>query len=169
MRTYYGRVLVEVSEPVAVNQLRLLFEGWERVDFGAKIGAARKLLFRSAEDLLQTDGVVVDTIVRDATFEFACTMPNVNFPAAMRSAICEVAYTMSATLIGSSRSTITSQEVSSGAQNSRITTSCANHITALAAASVPVQLAPKVVPSGVGWLKPMIMRDGIMLSEPVRR
>ncbi|KAJ1818330.1 hypothetical protein LPJ75_001479, partial [Coemansia sp. RSA 2598] len=170
-RTYYGRVLIEVSEPVAVNQLRLLFEGWERVDFGAKIGATRKLLFRSSEDLLQTDGVVVDTIVREAAFEFACTMPNVNFPAAMRSAICEVVYTMSATLIGSSRSTITSQVVSngSGAHREHIGTSCANHIATLAAASVPVQLAPKVVPSGVGWLKPMIMRDGIMLSEPVRR
>ncbi|KAJ2854876.1 hypothetical protein J3B02_002459, partial [Coemansia erecta] len=168
-QTYYGRVLVEVSEPVAINQLRLLFEGWERVDFGAKIGATHKLLFRSAEDLLQTDSVVVDTIVNNATFEFACTMPNVNFPAAMRSAICEVAYTMSVTLIGSARSTITSETVSSSAQAGHVSTSCANHITTLAAASVPVQLAPKVVPSGVGWLKPMIMRDGIMLSEPVRR
>ncbi|KAJ2368620.1 hypothetical protein IW150_005360, partial [Coemansia sp. RSA 2607] len=90
---------------------------------------------------------------------FACTMPNVNFPAAMRSAICEVAYTISATLVGSSRQ----------AFRNSTSTACANHIATLAAASVPVQLAPKVVPSGVGWLKPMIMRDGIMLTEPVRR
>ncbi|KAJ2788057.1 hypothetical protein GGI15_000232 [Coemansia interrupta] len=159
MRTYYGRVHVEVSEPVAVSQLRLLFEGWERVDFGAKIGSTRKLLFRSAEDLLQTSSMVVDMIVRDAVFEFACTMPNVNFPAAMRSAICEVVYTISATLVGSSQHAL---------RNST-STACANHITTLAAASVPVQLAPKVVPSGVGWLKPMIMRDGITLTEPVRR
>ncbi|KAJ2441956.1 hypothetical protein IWW46_003267, partial [Coemansia sp. RSA 2440] len=30
-------------------------------------------------------------------------------------------------------------------------------------------LTPKVLPSGVGWLKPMVMRDGVMLAEPVRR
>ncbi|KAJ1959408.1 hypothetical protein GGI12_004350, partial [Dipsacomyces acuminosporus] len=30
-------------------------------------------------------------------------------------------------------------------------------------------LAPRVLPSGVGWLKPLVMRDGIMLSEPVKR
>ncbi|KAJ2725500.1 hypothetical protein GGI07_001256 [Coemansia sp. Benny D115] len=157
LRTYYGRIHIEVTEPVAISQLRLLFEGWERVDFGTKIGSARRLIFRSAEDLLLTTNIVVDTITKDTTFEFSCTMPNVNFPAAMRSTICEVGYTMSATFVGAAR------------RSGDMATACANHIMALAADSVPVQVAPKVLPSGVGWLKPLVMRDGVMLTEPARR
>ncbi|KAI8324830.1 hypothetical protein GQ54DRAFT_41086 [Martensiomyces pterosporus] len=174
MRTYFGRVFVEATEPIAINQLRLLFEGWERVDFGAKIGASRKLIFRSSMDLLQTGDTIIDTVVAECAFDFACTMPNVNFPSAMRSSICEVAYTISASLVGSAR---LSQPASpplvpvSGAGNATKDegTACANHIVPLAFDSLPVQLAPKVLPLGVGWLKPLVMRDGIMLSEPVRR
>ncbi|KAJ2665838.1 hypothetical protein IW148_001402 [Coemansia sp. RSA 1199] len=167
MRTYYGRVKVEVSEPIAINQLRVQFEGWERIDFGSKIGATRKLIFRSTEDLLQGGGVVIDTIAQDAVFDFACTMPNVNFPSAMQSTICEISYSVSASLVGSTRPA-TSVSVVANSQ-SRPVSSCANHIVPLATFSVPVQLTPKVLPSGVGWLKPMVMRDGVMLSEPVRR
>ncbi|KAJ1947882.1 hypothetical protein GGF37_000029 [Kickxella alabastrina] len=158
-RTYHGRILVKVTEPVAVSQLQLLFEGWEHVDFGVKIGSSRKLLFRSTENLLQTNGIVTDTIVRNVVFDFSCTMPNVNFPSAMWSAICEVAYTLSATLVGSASSPLARQGIAGSAGRSMT----------LAASSVPVQLAPKVLPSGVGWLKPLVLRDGIMLLEPVRR
>ncbi|KAJ2303099.1 hypothetical protein IWW55_003098, partial [Coemansia sp. RSA 2706] len=168
MRTYHGRVKVEVSEPIAINQLRLQFEGWERIDFGSTIGATRKLIFRSSEDLLQGGGAVIDTIAQDAVFDFACTMPNVNFPSAMQSAICEIAYTVSASLVGSSRPMSESQPSAARSQ-SRPASSCANHIVPLATDSVPIQLTPKVLPSGVGWIKPLVMRDGVMLSEPVRR
>ncbi|KAJ2501911.1 hypothetical protein GGH96_001554 [Coemansia sp. RSA 1972] len=167
MRTYQGRVKVEVSEPIAINQLRVQFEGWERIDFGSKIGATRKLIFRSTEDLLQGGGVVIDTIAQDAVFDFACTMPNVNFPSAMQSTICEISYSVSASLVGSSRPATAGSVVANS--QSRPVSSCANHIVPLATYSVPVQLTPKVLPSGVGWLKPMVMRDGVMLTEPVRR
>ncbi|KAJ2255012.1 hypothetical protein IW137_000942 [Coemansia sp. RSA 1287] len=167
MRTYHGRVEVEVSEPIAINQLRVQFEGWERIDFGSKIGATRKLVFRSTEDLLQGGGVVIDTIAQDAVFDFACTMPNVNFPSAMQSTICEISYSVSASLVGSTRPAISGSVVANS--QSRPVSSCANHIVPLATFSVPVQLTPKVLPSGVGWLKPMVMRDGVMLAEPVRR
>ncbi|KAJ2134374.1 hypothetical protein IW136_004675, partial [Coemansia sp. RSA 678] len=167
MRTYHGRVEVEVSEPIAINQLRIQFEGWERIDFGSKIGATRKLVFRSTEDLLQGGGVVIDTIAQDAVFDFACTMPNVNFPSAMQSTICEISYSVSASLVGSTRPAISGSVVAN--TQSRPVSSCANHIVPLATFSVPVQLTPKVLPSGVGWLKPMVMRDGVMLAEPVRR
>ncbi|KAJ2835990.1 hypothetical protein J3B01_003155 [Coemansia erecta] len=167
MRTYHGRVEVEVSEPIAINQLRVQFEGWERIDFGSKIGATRKLVFRSTEDLLQGGGVVIDTIAQDAVFDFACTMPNVNFPSAMQSTICEISYSVSASLVGSTRPAIPGSVVANS--QSRPVSSCANHIVPLATFSVPVQLTPKVLPSGVGWLKPMVMRDGVMLAEPVRR
>ncbi|KAJ2266879.1 hypothetical protein EV176_005445, partial [Coemansia sp. RSA 451] len=111
MRTYHGRVEVEVSEPIAINQLRVQFEGWERIDFGSKIGATRKLVFRSTEDLLQGGGVVIDTIAQDAVFDFACTMPNVNFPSAMQSTICEISYSVSASLVGSTRPAISGSVV----------------------------------------------------------
>ncbi|KAJ1873722.1 hypothetical protein LPJ55_002061 [Coemansia sp. RSA 990] len=165
MRTYHGRVKVEVTQPISINQLRIQFEGWERIDFGSKIGATRKLIFRSSDDLLQGGGVVVDTIARDAVFDFACTMPNINFPSAMQSAICEIAYTVTASLLGDSRPASTSAEL----QNTNKLSSCANHIVTLATESMRVQLTPKVLPSGVGWLKPLVMRDGVMLTEPVRR
>ncbi|KAJ2454903.1 hypothetical protein EV183_001164 [Coemansia sp. RSA 2336] len=166
MRTYHGRVKVEVTQPISINQLRIQFEGWERIDFGSKIGATRKLIFRSSDDLLQGGGVVIDTIARDAVFDFACTMPNINFPSAMQSAICEIAYTVTASLVGDSRPAAMGTELQT--TNNKLS-SCANHIATLATESMRVQLTPKVLPSGVGWLKPLVMRDGVMLTEPVRR
>ncbi|KAJ1736232.1 hypothetical protein LPJ61_000016 [Coemansia biformis] len=162
MRTYHGRVRVEVTEPVAVSQLRIQFEGWERIDFGGKIGATRKLIFRASEDLLQGGGSTAGTITSDTTFAFACTMPNVNFPSAMQSAICDISYTVTAELVGSAcpPSSATSAAGVAGAAGADVP---------LAADSEQVQLIPRVIPSGVGWLKPMVMRDGVMLSEPVRR
>ncbi|PIA19168.1 hypothetical protein COEREDRAFT_5692 [Coemansia reversa NRRL 1564] len=171
MRTYHGRIKVEVSEPIAINQLRVQFEGWESIDFGSKIGATRKPIFRSSEDLLQGGGMVVDTIARDATFDFSCTMPNVNYPSAMQSTICEIVYTVSASLVGSSRpsSAMTSGPSTEVSVQARPESSCANHVVPLATDTLKVQLMPRVLPSGVGWLKPMVMRDGVVLSEPVRR
>ncbi|KAJ2778763.1 hypothetical protein H4R18_004418 [Coemansia javaensis] len=157
MRTYHGLVRVEVTEPVAVSQLRIQFEGWERIDFGGRVGATRKPIFRSSEDLLLGSGAAATTttITGDATFAFACTMPNVNFPSAMQSEICEIAYTVSASLAGPAQP----PEGRGGPARA----------VPLAADSEQVQLMPRVIPSGVGWLKPMVMRDGVMLSEPVRR
>ncbi|KAJ2852699.1 hypothetical protein IWW36_000056 [Coemansia brasiliensis] len=169
MRTYHGRVKVEVTQPISINQLRIQFEGWERIDFGSKIGATRKMIFRSSDDLLQGGGVVIDTIARDAVFDFACTMPNINFPSAMQSAICEIAYTVTASLVGDSRPASISAESQNTNKPNRPASSCANHIVTLATESMRVQLTPKVLPSGVGWLKPLVMRDGVMLTEPVRR
>ncbi|KAJ2761572.1 hypothetical protein IWQ56_005231, partial [Coemansia nantahalensis] len=150
MRTYHGRVRVETTEPVSVGQLRIQFEGWECIDFGGKIGATRKQIFQVSADLLQDSGAAAaaSTITHDATFAFACTMPNVNFPSAMQSAICDISYSIRAELLGPA---------------------AASDAVPLAADSEQVQLMPRVIPSGVGWLKPMVMRDGVVLSEPVRR
>ncbi|KAJ2617880.1 hypothetical protein H4S08_000115 [Coemansia sp. RSA 1365] len=171
MRTYHGRIKVEVSEPISINQLRVQFEGWESIDFGSKIGATRKPIFRSSEDLLQGGGMVVDTIAQDATFDFSCTMPNVNYPSAMQSTICEIVYTVSASLVGSSRpsTAMTSGPSTEAPVQARPESSCVNHVVPLATDTLNVQLMPRVLPSGVGWLKPMVMRDGVVLSEPVRR
>ncbi|KAJ1953841.1 hypothetical protein EC988_002761, partial [Linderina pennispora] len=156
-RTYHGRIEVSVREPIAVRQLRLMFEGWERIDFGAKLGASRKQIFRTSVDLLRTPDAI-DSISGTHIFDFTCTMPNINFPVAMRASICEVSYTMSGSLVGYAPHT-----------PYEAVTQCANNIMPLAFDSVSVQLAPKVLPSGVGWLKPLVMRDGVMLAEPVKR
>ncbi|KAJ2714748.1 hypothetical protein H4R19_001562, partial [Coemansia spiralis] len=100
MRTYHGRVRVEVTEPVPVSQLQVRFEGWERIDFGGKIGATRKLIFCAPADLLLYGRSAASTIAHDTTFAFACTMPNVNFPSAMQSAICDISYSVRAELRG---------------------------------------------------------------------
>ncbi|KAJ1928364.1 hypothetical protein FBU59_007136, partial [Linderina macrospora] len=65
---------------------------------------------------------------------------------------------MSGSLVGFGRPT-----------SSEPTTKCANNVAPLAFDSVSVQLAPKVLPSGVGWLKPLVMRDGVVLADPVKR
>ncbi|KAJ2217331.1 hypothetical protein EV179_000481 [Coemansia sp. RSA 487] len=161
LRTYHGEINIEVTEPVAVNQLNLTFEGWERVDFGTKVGASRRPICRSTEDLLQTSSSVVDTIVDRSVFSFTFSTPNVNFPTSMESAICEISYSITATLVGASDAA--SHEAASRA------TACANNIGTLATSTLPVQMAPRVLPSGVGWLKPLIMRDGVMLAEPIKR
>ncbi|KAJ1899740.1 hypothetical protein LPJ81_004080 [Coemansia sp. IMI 209127] len=163
LRTYQGEIRIEVTEPVAVNQLNLTFEGWERVDFGAKVGASRRPICRSTEDLLQTSSAVVDTIVGRSVFSFTFSTPNVNFPTAMESAICEITYSIGATLVGASDAA-TSQAGAIGRA-----TACANNIGTLATSTLAVQMAPRVMPSGVGWLKPLIMRDGVMLAEPIKR
>ncbi|KAJ2813879.1 hypothetical protein H4S07_000333 [Coemansia furcata] len=141
-QTYYGRVVMHTSEAVGLRQVHLQLEGLERVDVGgAKPGSSQRELFRATAELLPG----VRTVSGRAVFEFACTMPNVNFPAAMRSAICEIAYTASAW-------------VESAGRGRR-----------LASDSVPVQVAPRVVPSGVGWLKPLVLRDGIEVPGVRRR
>ncbi|KAJ1988253.1 hypothetical protein GGI25_005426 [Coemansia spiralis] len=165
LHIYQGQIHIEVTEPVAINHLNLSFEGWERVDFGFKIGASRKPILRSTEDLLQTSGLLVDTIVDRSVFHFTCSMPNVNFPSAMESAICEISYTLTATLVGSFSALLGHSRQSSLAG----TTACANNIVPLATAAMPIHMAPMVLPAGVGWLKPLVMRDGVMLAEPVKR
>ncbi|KAJ1737903.1 hypothetical protein LPJ72_000058 [Coemansia sp. Benny D160-2] len=156
LRTYQGEISIEVAEAVDVKQLNVTFEGWERVDFGGKAGTSRRPICRSTEDLLQTSSAVVDTIVGRRVFRFTLSTPNVNFPAAMDSAICEISYSLTATLVGASNSS---------GQN----TTCANNIGTLASSSVGVQMAPRVLASGVGWLKPLVMRDGVMLEETTKR
>ncbi|KAJ2068497.1 hypothetical protein IW146_008772 [Coemansia sp. RSA 922] len=141
-QTYYGRVVMHTAEAVGLRQVHVQLEGLERVDVGGtKAGSSQRELFRSTAELLPG----VRTVSGRAVFEFACTMPNVNFPAAMRSAICEIAYTASAWAESAGRG------------------------RRLASDSVPVQVAPRVVPSGVGWLKPLVLRDGIEVLGARRR
>ncbi|KAJ2547688.1 hypothetical protein EV175_005119, partial [Coemansia sp. RSA 1933] len=158
LRTYHGTISIEVTEPVEVTQLNVTFEGWERVDFGSKVGASRRPVVRTTEDLLQTGSAVVDTINGRSEFGFTLSTPNINFPAAMESAICEISYSITATLVGASDATARKDA-----------TACANNVGTLATSTQAVQMAPRVLPSGVGWLKPLIMRDGVMLEEPVKR
>ncbi|KAJ2027676.1 hypothetical protein IWW57_002495 [Coemansia sp. S610] len=141
-QTYYGRVVMHTAEAVGLRQVHVQLEGFERVDIGgAKPGPTQRELFRSTAELLPG----IRTVSGRAVFEFACTMPNVNYPAAMRSAICEIAYTASAWAESAGRG------------------------RRLASDSVPVQVAPRVVPSGVGWLKPLVLRDGIEIPGVRRR
>ncbi|KAJ2449584.1 hypothetical protein GGF42_004730, partial [Coemansia sp. RSA 2424] len=144
-QTYYGRVVMHTAAAVRLGQVHVELEGWERVDVGAggaAGGAARRSLLHATAQLLEG----ARTVSGRAEFEFACTMPNVNFPAAMRSAICEIAYTARA------------WASSAGGRGRR-----------LAADTVCVQVAPRVVPAGVGWLKPLVLRDGIEVAGAVRR
>ncbi|KAJ2492898.1 hypothetical protein IWW37_001070 [Coemansia sp. RSA 2050] len=141
-QTYYGRVIMHTAEAVGLRQVHVQLEGYERVDIGGtKSGPGQRELFRSTAELLPG----IRTVSGRAAFEFACTMPNVNYPAAMRSAICEIAYTASAWAESAGRG------------------------RRLASDSVPVQVAPRVVPSGVGWLKPLVLRDGIEIPGARRR
>ncbi|KAJ2328000.1 hypothetical protein GGH92_009946, partial [Coemansia sp. RSA 2673] len=139
-QTYYGRVVMQTAAAVGVRHVDVVVEGWERVDVGAKGAAAARTLFRAQALLAPAERAVNGR----AVFEFACTMPNVNYPAAMRSAICEIAYSASATAVSASGRLV------------------ATH-------SVAVAVAPRVEPAGVGWLKALVLRDGVEVAGGRRR
>ncbi|KAJ2747011.1 hypothetical protein GGI20_000907 [Coemansia sp. BCRC 34301] len=140
-QTYYGRVVMQAEGLVEVKQVHVQLEGWEKVDVGggAHGGPPRSLIHVTA-GLLESERTVRGRV----SYSFACTMPNVNFPAAMQSAICSIAYKATAW--------------ASGGGGRR-----------LAGDTVDVQVAPHVVPSGVGWLKPLVLRDGVEVAGAKRR
>lgn len=158
-KTYYGRIKISVTEPVPVTQLLVKFEGWEQIDLGSqtdsnsssKSGVTRKELFKTAEDVLQAGGSAIDTLANTTEFWFACTMPGINFPAAMQSAICKVAYSLQVLLAGFVR-----QRPASAVS--------ANNQARLATSLIAIQVAPRVMPSGVGWIKPLVLRDGVVIT-----